>query len=340
MSTSPCEIGSFLEYPSRSSLAVERAGESDDLLALQLTNSGRGALQSILHVACDSNDEGTVWMPSYYCWDVTRYIADGRRVRTYPSTPTGVCYPSEFADGDVLVITSYFGQRPQTPSTEAASVLLDTTHDPLADWAKSFPAGWVFGSLRKTLPMSEGGYVADRLSDQQLVLKRARIKGDDEYQRGLAAIQAKAKWLIDGHGSKSEFYLALQQHEEAFAHLEPTQMSETASEFLRTLPVRHWRHQRIQNAAHLRATLGDAPAFQALPSTFGVPLLMRTPAEAEEVKRTLIENEIYPAVIWPQPDEMHSETMISKRLLLLHTDHRYGSAEMERTAQTVRLAIQ
>ena len=159
-------VGSFFPYPAAEPHA---AGPVSDAPAdwppdsWLLVNSGRAALTTIVLAHLRDHPKARLWMPSYYCWDVTHYIAQWIPVVTYPSRPPVAPLPAEIPGDDLLLVISYFGARPQRSTAPSHQVILDVTHDPLAEWVPDYGAGWLFGSLRKSLPLPEGGFAYSSL---------------------------------------------------------------------------------------------------------------------------------------------------------------------------------
>ena len=148
---------------------------------------------------------------------------------------------------------------------------------------------------------------------------------------------AKRRW-IDGHGSmsKAAWYHSLQEHEAAISALQPAAMQVETLDLLGQLPIRWWRHQRLENLRVLRDSLTTALQRLALPSTFGVPLVLADHESAEEARRVLTSQRVYPARLWPQPDDSpFTDLNLADRMVFLHTDHRYGPRDMERVAAVV-----
>lgn len=337
-------VGSFFPYPAAEPLA---AGYLSDAPAdwppdsWLLVNSGRAALTTIVLGHLKDHPRARLWMPSYYCWDVTRYVAQWIPVVTYPCRPPMAPLPAEVPGDDLLLVTSYFGATPQRSTAPIHQVILDVTHDPLAEWVPDYGAGWLFGSLRKTLPLPEGGFVYSSLrSAAHLEAPHARLKSSRIVSRGAEAMSAKRRW-IDGHGavSKEAWYHSLQEHEAAISTLQPAAIQVETLDLLRKLPIRRWRHQRLENLRVLRDSLTAAVQRLALPSTFGVPLVLADRESAEKARRMLTRQRVYPARLWPQPDDSpFADLNLADRMVFLHTDHRYGARDMERVAAVVNEA--
>jgi hypothetical protein len=331
-------IGSFFAYPNAEAL-VDGAGSNRRPEwppgSWTLVNSGRAALAAIIGQHLTAHPNARLWAPSYYCRDVTHYIAQMLPVLTYPCRPTAPRLPSEIPPADLLLVASYFGAEPAHAQVPSAQLVLDITHDPLADWVPAYPAGWLFGSLRKTLPLPEGGFaLAGQGGGPRLATPTPSVDSRLVVTRGAQAMLEKSRW-IEGAGTtpKDSWYPALQAHESAMAALAPAAMQPESLDLLRRLPVRLWRTQRLANLRALRDALSAEMLAHALPATFGLPLVLPDADVAEATRKDLIRQGIYPALIWPQPDRASPEDSdLAERILLLHTDYRYTSTDMHRVA--------
>jgi hypothetical protein len=277
-------------------------------------------------------------VPSYYCWDVTRFVAARAPIVVYACGPTSVRFPREIDSDDLLLVASYFGTEPAVPAIDPEQLVLDTSHDPLAEWQADYEAAWVFGSLRKCLPLAEGGYAHSRQAAGEL-LRGLENTNDSrtEAARGAEAMAKKALWAAGSASSDKEvWYLALQEHEAAFEGLDPALMQPETLQRLQRLPVNRWRKDRLHNLNYLRQLFGASAVATPLPGTYGLPLLFPTVESARETERRLLEQHIYPARIWPQPiDAPQEDLYVADRLILLHTDYRYCERDMERIASVL-----
>lgn len=332
-------VGSFFEAPSATELSSGTPDFQEVLNGFQFANSGRGALSTSLASWRRDRTKGTVWLPSYYCWDVERYIAQNNQVKTYRSTPFSVEFP-ELTQDDVLVVVSYFGQIPPLPSVDPDQVFLDTTHDPLADWLTDFPARWRFGSLRKTLPLPDGGYYVDFVGDPVAYALLVDPANTAFALDGFDAMQAKSDWLRGKPDAKRDFYQRYLHQENVIAEVAPSALSQTSHELLSKFPVSEWRSRRLRNIGHLSRRLQASSNLRVLDSTFGVPVVSPTSAHSKALAKALIAEGVFPARLWPQPPDRSEEASIAGRLLTLHTDYRYEISDMDRVARIVQQAIQ
>lgn len=153
--------------------ASARRGYADcaDFLArAEFFSSGRDALLRAVKL---SNLKGkTLWLPHYFCpWVAKSAEAfaakEGAQVRFYAAYPTiGAEFEtlSEAAAGDAVVAVDFFGTGfggwGEWKRANVGVVLIaDASHAPFAKQAREIGADFVFASLRKTLPVPDGGFL-------------------------------------------------------------------------------------------------------------------------------------------------------------------------------------
>ena len=105
-----------------------------------------------------------MWMPEYFCYEVIATIAKqtGIEIVYYLDLPKGndgmMVEALPYQNGDVLFRVNYFGMRDfRSNKNIPIPVIEDHSHDLLGHWALYSDADWCIASLRKTLPLPEGG---------------------------------------------------------------------------------------------------------------------------------------------------------------------------------------
>ena len=147
---------------------------------LELFSSGRDALFRILKIEKFSNSQ-TLWIPEYFCPSVVRSLQKIVNVKFY------LDYPSEESprfqtlsptENDAVLIVNFFGLRraeiwQQWHSKQTKKIILieDHSHAPFSDWTINSQAEYAFASLRKTLPLPDGGYLKKKNSLPQKIFQ-------------------------------------------------------------------------------------------------------------------------------------------------------------------------
>lgn len=294
--------------------------------------SGRQALMALLAYGRDALGWTAVHLPTYYCPEVADDVASVLDVKRYAASPEGDLAEPAPGDTEVVVAVSYFGQPPLVPRSRGRVLIVDATHDPVAPWLPTVDADFVFASLRKTLPLPDGGVLwspSRRPLPAPAPATERHLAGAGEI---LAAMNLKAAYLRQGSGDKQTYLDLYAAGEECLQQCTPGEMSAYSRAALRTFPIERWRAQRIANIAALTAALSG---LDLIPATFGVVLRFPSAGVRDLVRAGLIARRIYPAVLWDVAEpERHRE--LAERLLFLHTDFRSDPADLQLVARAVR----
>lgn len=144
----------------------------------QLFFSGRAALRAILENGIKEQAWSKIYVPSYYCYEVYRFIEDlVVEIEFYDCNPLQPSIPPSVIDeeGCALLIINYFGIcTPCYNNFKRIATIEDVTHN-LAVLHQS-KADYVFGSLRKVLPVPVGGIVK---SKNKLPLKESTVFAEE-----------------------------------------------------------------------------------------------------------------------------------------------------------------
>ncbi|MFK3980863.1 hypothetical protein ACI2K4_10860 [Micromonospora sp. NPDC050397] len=331
----------------------------------ELFGSGRQALRALVGFGRREYGWTALHLPTYYCDEVVEAVADVLPVRRYPAGPTGGA-PPVAGPGEVVLLVSYFGEPPVVPAPAGATLVVDATHDPRAPWLPGFGADYVFASLRKTMPLPDGGGLWSLTGRPLPAAGPPSARHLAVVDRVLAAMSLKAAYLAGAPLDKQR-YLARYAAAEELLHrpvngiIGISGISEFSRETLHALPVDRLRDRRIENAALLAADLAGVPGLKVRAHPLGVVLECASPERRETLRRGLIERSVYPAVLWrlaadpasaasdpagaaadsagsdpAAPDAVDEHVDYSRRMLFLHTDHRWGGSDMARVAELVR----
>jgi hypothetical protein len=346
------EQGSFFSWPT---FAPAGGGSSPWDGRGTFWSSGRDAFRALSSSGERRKSWRRLWIPSYFCGPVvTSFRAQGLEVVRYAANPqTGWADAGllKFRPGDVLFVVNFFGLQSFKPVRDLfgadLEIIEDHTHDPWSDWAGSSQADWCIASLRKTLPIPDGGVLwspAGRTLPKPRKATSAHAKISLDM---LAAMSVKSLYL-EGHDIPKELYLDLARgSEERFAAGRLSGMTDWSAALLKIMPVREWRDARTRNYGVLRDALARRPWVSVLQPEIpdaGCPfagiLVFDSGERREAVRRKLIESSIYPAVLWPQesadnPGASVQDIDLGRRILAIHCDMRYNEYEMTRVAKLV-----
>lgn len=294
-----------------------------------------------------------LWMPEYFCYNIIENLQKntGIEIAFYIDFPgnddrkmiSELC----FQEGDVLFRMNYFGLRSFRSTKDIPiPVIEDHSHDLIGDWARNSDADWCIASLRKIIPIPEGGIVWSpkgqkldcypELSSSNLVLAQKRWQAMEEKGKYLAG-------FLDDKDSFRELYL---ETEDGFDDLEISSIDERSKDFLHHFDLDAWYKAKNRNWKVLSKLLSINGITVVFPESeeltpFSCIVLFEKYSERERVRKKLIENSIYPAVLWNVPENVDRQVVsISKRMLSIHCDGRYNEIEMYYLLNTINTIIQ
>ena len=285
-----------------------------------------------------------LWAPEYFCYDVLESLKNlGLTLAFYEDYPG--CDDNRaislipFEKGDALFRVNYFGTRSfRSPSIvpQYVPVVEDHTHDLLGDWAKSSEADWCISSLRKTLPVPEGGML---WSPKGLTLPKE--PSEDEENGMVARKRWKAMFLKRDYLSgkdidKEEFRKLLLETEPYFDRAEVSSLDTLTKEYLSKFNLLDWYSRKSLNWEELHSLESDHFKILEVESPGCFPFSMTIVCESKEYRDSLraglISKRIYPAILWNIPDEesvSSASRELSQRMLSIHCDGRYSISDIK-----------
>lgn len=308
-----------------------------------LWGSGRAAMRGLLAFG-RTRGWRRLLVPSYMCQTVAGSLVRELPAEAYPFDPiSGPRGPVRTRDGDAVLVIHAFGRRMKPEIRGPGVVIEDYTHDLLAPWATASTAGYAVASLRKLLPVPEGGVL---WSPRGLELPPER-PATARHARGVAdrlAAMTLKRLYLGGAGIDKDGYRALVVRGEA--ELDQGAISGISAytrERLPTFPIAAWRERKAANLAAFRRAVDGTPGVTVLDAPFAATLVFDSPDRRQGVYRALIGERIYPAILWPLESPVIAaipdrDVELSRRLMTIHADQRYGPADMERVADAVRRA--
>ncbi|MBX3260959.1 MAG: hypothetical protein KIS78_14690 [Labilithrix sp.] len=350
------EHGSDFAYPE-----VSAGGERARWLpsGASLWHSGRDALRALVRALRPRR----ALFPSFYCQDVLEAAErEGVEVRAYadgPDDPDVDPRALALGAGDLLVVANVYGIRRAPPPRalpDGVTLVEDHTHDPLSEWARASAADFAFASLRKWLPLADGAVLwspAQRPTiepgafDPSAHARAAAITLDR-----LTGMLLKQRYLAGEPVSKDAYRARSVAGEGAIGRGEPAPMSPLSRALLDVLPVGAWRAERAQNHRAFAAALGQLRRARLLTARddervvpFAAVLCVDDAETRDALRARLVEERIYPAVLWPidgarAPGIPAAHVELARRVVCLHCDHRYDVRDMERVAGVVRRALE
>jgi len=253
---------------------------------------------------------------------------------------------------DAVLLVNYFGLRGRevldTLDLGEAALIVDHTHDPWSDWANEVRADYAVASLRKTLPVPDGGVLWSPrglpLPATPPLTPTRSIAADAKWK----AMRLKGHYLAGEGVAKADYRALAAEGEAAIAAGPVSAMHPATAARLPAFPVAGWRERRRRNHRVLSEALSEVAGLTVLQPAAGCPFsafaVFAEPAACERARSALVEARCYPAVLWPMaeplldgvPDEHRA---LGERSLSIHCDMRYGADDMTRIAEVVAGAL-
>ena len=285
-----------------------------------------------------------LWVPEYFCYDVIESLKEaGLELAFYVDYPgnrddgktlENIQQKGHFRPTDAILRVNYFGLRGYR-STEKlmVPVVEDHTHDLIGDWAMNSHADWCIASLRKSLPLPEGGML---WSPMGLKLPKAPVVSEENEKIAAIrwdAMKLKARYLTGETVEKAAFRAVFVDTEEYFDRAEVCALDAESQKFLKSFDVRDWYNRKWENWDLLRVIRKEGVRMLRPENRgcypFSLILVFTSGDERDRVHKALIEKQIYPAILWNVPETSGGEVYnISKGMLSIHCDARYTKEEI------------
>lgn len=295
-----------------------------------------------------------LWVPEYYCYDILKDITKATNIKFEYYK----CYPGienldflmqlPFEKGDALLIMNYYGLDNNINFPEFVPVIEDHSHDLLNSTAFNSNADWCFASLRKTLPLAEGGIVWSPKGYKADDSINTSIDNEQLATRRWLAMDMKADYLNTSNSIeqdiklKESFRKLYLETEEAFSCLEISSLDDRSIELLKHFDVKDWYNQKKKNWIQLTSLIANKIDY-LIPKNdsctpFSLVLKLDNLERREKFRKELIKNGVYPAVLWSVPETCSKEVrMISDSLLSIHCDGRYTEQDITKLACIINI---
>ena len=312
-----------------------------------------------------------IWMPDYFCYEVIETIKQQTSIEVafYEDSPLHEVKVEElpFEEGDVLLRMNFFGMREfRSNKGIPVPVIEDHSHDPFGHWALYSDADWCISSIRKSLPLPEGGMMWSpkkslefsvessqdsqaRMSDQRSSVGPVEgLKSNEKIaELRWRAMEMKAAYLRGEDVSKEEFRKLFVETEEWFDQAEPTLIDERTRDYISNqFDLNLWLGAKRKNWALLSELVNKEhcqimTAEHESCTMFSLVLLLENKEKRDELRKELIGRCVYPAILWNVPETASEESKIfSERMLSIHCDGRYKEEDIRQLADILNRALE
>lgn len=300
--------------------------------------SGRMAL---CHLISNHSEWNRIWIPKYFCYEVTYALEQtGINIEFYNDSPikndNELLGSLIFEKGDVLLRMNYFGLRQHRSNTNIPiPVIEDHSHDLISEWSINSDADYCFASIRKSMPIAEGGIL---WSPKNLSLPKdleCTSENNHFVDYKYRAMILKSAYLNGDPVNKEAYLKGFRECEEMVSCLKMSSVDNKSKKFIESFDFNKFNSIKLENWKALTTQLkpeikilwpekeGDIP--------FSLILSFHTYSHLLEIRKALIDKNIYPAILWPQP-EMDE---LQDNYLSIHCDGRYNTSDMEYIAKTI-----
>ncbi|XVV10337.1 hypothetical protein ACQP2X_36640 [Actinoplanes sp. CA-131856] len=303
-----------------------------------------GALHALLRLL---RPRGRLFVPSYFCTGVAESLAAEVPIAWYRHVPDNLALDTLTAtNGDVVLAQNLFARETgaawQTwiEAHPGVIVIEDHSHDPFGSWPRHSTAAYAVASLRKTLPLPDGGLLWSPTGRRLPTAEGPPCPGSDLK---LAAMLLKAA------GVPRDAFRPLQQQGEQALRCSSGPPCATTTAALPLLDIAGLRRRSTSQTQTLASLLpAETPDWRLLPpgpTPFRLQLVCRSEPTRDALQHHLAQHHIYAPVHWRQTTfrshDKQTATWAS-RMLTLPVDHRCDQSDLHRLVQvlsTIREAI-
>lgn len=294
--------------------------------------NGRQCIKALI----EQNGWRRIWMPQYFCYEVIYAIeTTGIQIIYYVDYPICDDISSisklKFETGDVLFRVNYFGLRNYRDEKDISiPVIEDHSHDLLGHWALYSNADWCIASLRKSLPIAEGGMLWSPKSRTIEKMPNLISENNSIAKIRWEAMAQKSIYLKGKGTLKNEFRTKFINTEEALSSLPFSLMDSESIDYLNHFDINAWYNSKKKNWKYLKDTffkdINVLSPEEEFCNPFSFIIIVNDMKTRELVYKKLIQTAIYPAILWNIPCGTTVEPAvndISGRILSIHCDGRY-----------------
>ena len=310
------EIGGYFEIEySNITLGIHSA-------AVKLVN-GRQCLEYILR----SKNYDKVYLPYYLCEVVTDQLISNNVSFEFYSIDSNLEIPSlpHLEASHAILYINYFGIKNSYVHKLAAEIPNLIVDNSQALFAMPHANTDTFYSLRKFAGVADGGFLyCDGTPD--------RVPGESDSSDRVAHL------YIRQNQSAKEGYADFQKGESKFIGMKMGKMPHSTEAFVKTYDFEKSKAVRERNFLFLHGQLAKANLLEIDIRDLCGPLCYPFLCNDGALKQKLITNSIFVATYWPNIQDSEAskyEHYLSKNILALPIDHRYGLNDMQVIADLI-----
>lgn len=286
-----------------------------------------------------------LWVPQYFCFDVINTIRrqteiDVKFYKDYPGADdNSEISKIRFQEGDALLRMNYFGMRAYRSALNVpVPVIEDHSHDLLGNWICNSDADWCFASLRKTLPIAEGGMLWSPKGHKIRSQLQNTEANEQTAERRWRAMELKADYLRGKDVNKDAFRKLYMNTEKWFDTALPSLMDNRTKEFIQGFDIYVWYDTKRNNINKISSLLNNQ--IKAEDSSCNLFSFIIRSENRDKIKKNLINKQVYPSILWDVAADLHSKAKIfNQSMLSIHCDGRYSESDIEELSTRIKESI-
>jgi len=310
---------------------------------------GRLALKALIIDQMINNNWKCIWVPEYFCYHVIESIrSTGIELKFYPDYPLAndisLIDSLSFDEGDVILRINYFGLRSFRDNSKInIPVIEDHSHDLISDWALKSNADYCFASLRKTLPIPNGGILWSALN-HKLPAQLDSTKENEiiTYQK-LSAMLLKKIYLDKQNIPKDIYRCLFRESEESLNNMKLSGISFFVKNMIENISIEDFYKRGGENWNLLYHDLKHVfnilmPEENCINFTpFSLIIIFDSVVQRNQIREKLIENNIYPSILWNIPEGQTTiVNKFSNTMLSLYCDGRFSKRDIRQMIQKIK----
>jgi hypothetical protein len=320
-------------------LVLKNCRQKDCTCEFSLYQSGRQALLDVVFFLIKQKKLSKVYIPSYYCHEVTKLLEKYLQVAIYTSSPIEKIHIPYLEKNSAIILVEYFGRKINLANTDNykdSVIIIDKTHNPFTQYHYEFKPDYVFGSLRKVLPFGEGGFLYPRLPSPNLsdLDKKAEIALSN-LQNGMIL---KKQYLLEEKIDKSIFLKYFADFEEYLDHNRQIYpISDLTKNKLLSTDFYDLQKSKNKNLVRLYQYFKDKDQLELFENECYFSFFIEKDFW-KEFQQSLIQANVYPIVLWP--DYHGNLNLINNKVLVsLHADFRYDYYDIDKLIKVLENII-
>ena len=293
-----------------------------------------------------------LWVPSYFCGETLKCISRAgielSRYAINPSLdPIVVIGDIPVNKDDGLLVVNYFGLFDKRTFVDVGcEVVEDHTHNLIGNWAIESNADWCIASLRKTLPVADGGILWSPRKHTLPVKPLSNHLTTSVIERRSKAMYLKYRYLRGEEVRKEKYLNLFRETEEELDGLPVSAISDFSLSIIRGLDIRKWYDEKHKNWSLLHDKLYDCKSINILSPEngkdcpFSLTLQFVDNETRNKIRKSLIEKSVYPAILWTiQNREDKNAQSFGDKMLSIHCDGRYSIKDMETLSLLIKASL-